>query len=233
MVDESLSVVVIEDDTEIAALIARSFGRAGLTTAFAGTAAEGLDLVRSNEPHVVLLDLGLPDRDGLDVLKEIRQSGNGTGVICVTARVDELDRILGFESGADDYVTKPFSPRELVGRVKALGRRVSAVQGPSAGAKAEATVVDAGRVQLDMGRRDVQVDGEGIDFTRMEFDLLAYLLDRRGAACRRAEIVEQVWGHSWVGNSRTLDVHVGQLRRKVGDALTITTLRGVGYRLET
>lgn len=224
-----LRVVVIEDEPAIADLIARSLRRSGHEVTTASTAVAGLDLIANTGPDVVLLDLGLPDHDGLDVLRDIRRSDEALGVICVTARVDEIDRILGFEVGADDYVTKPFSPRELNGRVKALGRRVLAARGSR---DADNGVLTAGTLEVDCSSRQVTIDGASLDLTRMEFDLLAHLLSHKGHACERLTIVESVWGHSWLGQSRTLDVHVGQLRRKLDDSVTITTLRGVGYRLE-
>lgn len=232
--DKPLRVVVIEDEIEIAALIAKALRRDGHEVDVAATGAGGLELVVGTEPDVVILDLGLPDHDGMDVLRDIRKASNEIGVICVTARVEEIDRVLGFESGADDYVSKPFSPRELVGRVKALGRRVTMARksGSAASGVVAAPVLDTGRVRIAPSRREVMIDGVNTDMTRMEFDLLSYLVAQRGTACTRAAIVETVWGHDWVGNSRTLDVHVGQLRRKLGESLRITTLRGVGYRLE-
>lgn len=224
-----LTVVVIEDDDAIAGLVHKVLTADGHRVIIARTAAGGLDAIRSDEPHVVVLDLGLPDQDGTTVLRTVRDDGNQVGIICVTARADEIDRVLGFELGADDYVTKPFSPRELAGRVRALGRRVRN-QAAAAGSTEEA--FGFGDVIVDVGRKEIRVGGEPIAVTPMERDLVEYFARNRGLALSRLQILEAVWGHDWLGESRTVDMHVAQIRRKLGESAEITTVRGVGYRLE-
>jgi DNA-binding response OmpR family regulator len=145
-------------------------------------------------------------------------------VIFLTARDGEVDRILGLELGADDYMTKPFSPAELVARVKAVLRRVDG------GAAAE--VVQAGRVAIDLGRREVRIDDAVVEFTTKEFELLRFLAERPGLALSRQQILDGVWGYDWFGDARTVDVHIAQVRKKIGDAVPITTVRGLGYRLD-
>lgn len=168
---------------------------------------------------VVLLDLGLPDMDGLEVLRTLRRTTD-VPVIIATARGDETDRIVGLELGADDYVVKPFSVRELAARVRAVARRRRVE--PS---------VDAGRLVVDRSKRQVILDGEPVDVTAKEFDLLAVLAEEPGRAVPRQELFSRVWDPVWVGTGKTLDVHVASLRKKLGDPGLIETVRGVGYRL--
>jgi DNA-binding response OmpR family regulator len=167
---------------------------------------------------LVILDLGLPDMDGLDVLKAIRKISD-VPVIIATARGDEMDRIIGLEIGADDYVVKPFSVRELAARVRAISRR-RVVEAPS----------EMGQVTLDRNRRSVLVSGEPIDLTAKEFDLLAVLLEEPGRVVPRQELYSRVWDPIWIGSGKTLDVHVAGLRKKLGNSDLIETVRGVGYR---
>ena len=172
----------------------------------------------------MVLDIGLPDIDGLEVCRRIRAMGN-LPVIFLTARGDEVDRVLGLEMGADDYLTKPFSPAELVARVKAVLRRVDGRTG--------AEIVQAGRVTIDAGRREIRIDDQPAEFTAKEFDLLRFLAERPGLAQSRQQILDGVWGFDWYGDVRTVDVHIAQVRKKVGHAVEIRTVRGVGYRLES
>ncbi|MEY4169685.1 MAG: hypothetical protein RLZ94_758, partial [Actinomycetota bacterium] len=168
---------------------------------------------------LVLLDLGLPDGDGLEVLREIRKTSD-VPVIIATARGEETDRIVGLELGSDDYVVKPFSVRELAARIRAVGRR----------RRREPTTSSA-RVVVDRDRREATIDGETVDLTAKEFDLLAVLAEEPGRVVPRQELFARVWDPVWVGTGKTLDVHVASLRRKVGDPGLIETVRGVGYRL--
>ncbi|MFP5376483.1 MAG: response regulator transcription factor [Acidimicrobiia bacterium] len=176
----------------------------------------------------MVLDVGLPGGiDGLEVCQRLR-AGEATAavpVVMLTARDGEVDRVLGLELGADDYVTKPFSPRELVARVKAVLRRAD---GPP---PAPSGIVHAGRVVVDSGRREASVDGTVVALAAREFDLLRYLADNAGLALSRRQLLDGVWGPGWCGDERTVDVHVRQLRRKLGDALPLATVWGVGYRL--
>jgi two-component system OmpR family response regulator len=170
-----------------------------------------------------VLDVGLPDVDGLEVCRRLRQTST-IPVIFLTARDGEIDRVLGLELGADDYVTKPFSPAELVARVKAVLRRT---EGPPA-----AEILQVGSATIDLGRREVRVHDTPVAFTTKEFELLRFLAERPGLAMSRQQILDNVWGYDWFGDSRTVDVHVAQVRKKLDDAVRIDTVRGVGYRLE-
>ena len=209
--DESLTVVVVEDDPAIAGLIAKTLEADGHV---------GPDLLhrsrrarrscRDAAPDVVLLDLGLPDQDGSSVLRTLRGQTTRSAIICVTARADEIDRVLGFELGADDYVTKPFSPRELAGRVRALGRRVRREEQPAARRSGSAT-----SWWTPLARR-CAIGSDVVALTPIERDLTEYLARNRGLALSRLQILEAVWGHDWLGESRTVDVHVAQIRRKLG-----------------
>ena len=219
------TVLVVEDEKAIADVVEMYLDQGNFRTRVATTGAEARKQLDDPSIGLVLLDLGLPDDDGIDVLREIRTRGS-LPVIVVTARDGETDRVLGLELGADDYVTKPFSPRELVARVKAVLRREERTDAPD-----EAPVV-AGSVRLDPTSREVQVDGRGVDLTRKEFDLLAYLVARPGRVLNRTQLLEAVWGYPDDVDSRTVDVHVAQLRRKLGDACPVKTVRGVGYKAD-
>jgi DNA-binding response OmpR family regulator len=218
------TILVAEDEANIADLVDLYLAREGFRVLKQSTGAGALEAVRDHRPRLVILDIGLPDIDGLEVCRRIRSVGN-LPVIFLTARGDEVDRVLGLELGADDYLTKPFSPAELVARVKAVLRRVDG------GAPAE--IVQAGRVTIDVGRREIRIDEEPVEFTTKEFDLLRFLAERPGLAQSRQQILDGVWGFDWYGDVRTVDVHIAQVRKKLDRACTITTVRGVGYRMET
>ena len=219
-------VVLIEDDPNIADLVDLYLRNDGYRVYQANNGTTGLALVRDRSPKLVILDVGLPgDLDGLGVCRELR-SRSDIPIIMLTARDGEIDRVLGLELGADDYVTKPFSPRELVARVKAILRRAD---GP---AREAPSVLVAGDVEVDLGRREARVAGEPVALAAREFDLLAYLADNRGLALSRRQLLDGVWGVDWIGDERTVDVHVRQLRKKLGDGFPLTTVWGVGYRLE-
>jgi DNA-binding response OmpR family regulator len=221
---EKGTVLVVEDEANIADLVELYLSREGYRVLKQSTGAGALDAVRDQRPRLVVLDIGLPDIDGLEVCRRIRASGN-LPVIFLTARGDEVDRVLGLELGADDYLTKPFSPAELVARVKAVLRRVDGV--------AAVEIVQAGGVVIDTGRREIRVHDTPVDFTTKEFDLLRFLAERPGLALSRQQILDGVWGYDWFGDVRTVDVHIAQVRKKLGDACTITTVRGVGYRMDS
>ncbi|MCB9400235.1 MAG: response regulator transcription factor [Microthrixaceae bacterium] len=189
----------------------------------------GLELIAAHRPDVVILDVGLPGIDGLEVCRRIRASDAAVSVVFLTARDDEIDRVLGLEMGADDYVTKPFSPRELVARVRAQLRRAAATAAATTVAPA---VIEVGSVEVDLGRHEARRDGEPVGLTTQEFELLAFLGANRGLALSRRQILDGAWGDGWIGDERTVDVHVGQLRRKLGDDLPLVTVWGVGYRLD-
>jgi DNA-binding response OmpR family regulator len=217
------TIVVVDDEANIADLVELYLTRDGFRVVKASTGDAGLRAVEHHRPRLVVLDIGLPDRDGLDVCRELRRTST-LPVIFLTARDDEVDRVLGLELGADDYVTKPFSPAELVARVKAVLRRAEGAAPPE--------VLSLGAVTIDLGRREVLVRGTVVAFTTKEFELLRYLAERPGLALTRQQILDGVWGYDWFGDPRTVDVHIGQVRKKVGDALTIATVRGLGYRLD-
>ena len=222
--DQKGTVVVVDDEPNIADLVDLYLAREGFRVLKTGTGEAGLQAVKDHRPRLVVLDVGLPDVDGLEVCKRLRTTSQ-IPVIFLTARDSEVDRVLGLELGGDDYVTKPFSPAELAARVKAVLRRVDG--GPAA------EVMQVGAVAIDAGRREVRVGGEPVDFTTKEFDLLRYLAERAGLALSRQQILDGVWGYDWYGDARTVDVHIAQVRKKLGDAVDIKTVRGVGYRLES
>jgi DNA-binding response OmpR family regulator len=208
----------------IADLVELYLRRDGFLVHQAADGETALRTIRERRPQLVVLDLGLPGAvDGLEVCRQVRASSD-LPIIMVTARDDEIDRVLGFELGADDYVTKPFSPRELVSRVKAVLRRA---EGTNRRAPA---VLRAGELEVDTGRREARVGGEPVALATREFDLLQFLCENRGLALSRRQLLDGVWGADWVGDDRTVDVHVRQLRKKLGDALPLDTVWGVGYR---
>jgi DNA-binding response OmpR family regulator len=217
------TVVVVDDEPNIADLVELYLEREGYRVQKAATGTAALKVVADARPRLVVLDVGLPDVDGLEVCRRLRQTSQ-VPVIFLTARDGEVDRVLGLELGADDYVTKPFSPMELVARVKAVLRRADGA--------APTEVLQAGEVTVDVGRREVLVNGEVVAFTTKEFDLLRFLVERSGLALSRQQILDGVWGYDWFGDVRTVDVHIAQVRKKIGDAVTISTVRGVGYRLD-
>jgi len=217
------TVLVVDDEPNIADLVELYLIRDGYRVLKAATGAAGLAAVRDERPRLVVLDVGLPDLDGLEVCKRIRQTSQ-VPVIFLTARDGEVDRVLGLELGGDDYLTKPFSPAELVARVKAVLRRADGAP--------VAEVLQIGDATIDAGRREVRVHDEPVEFTTKEFDLVRYLAERPGLALSRQQILDGAWGHDWFGDARTVDVHIAQVRKKLGDAATIVTVRGIGYRLE-
>jgi DNA-binding response OmpR family regulator len=224
MVTEAPAIVLVEDDPHIADLVDLYLRDAGFRVYQATSGEQGLDYVRTRHPKLAILDIGLPGEiDGIEVCRRIRAGGE-LPVIMLTARDDEVDRVLGLELGADDYITKPFSPRELVARVRAVLRRTD-------GPPREADVVIAGRVEVDRTRREARVDGQAIALAARELDLLQYLADNVGVALSRRQLLDNVWGLDWEGDERTVDVHVGQLRKKLGPDLPLATVWGTGYRL--
>ena len=215
-------VLVVEDEPAIAELQRMYLTREGYGVHVARDGAEGLAAARRLKPVAIVLDVGLPTMDGTEVCKALREEGDWVPVLFVTARDDEVDRILGLELGADDYLTKPFSPRELVSRVRAVLRRTQGhvAQPP----------LTLGPVRLDLETREVTVDGADVQLTVTEFDLLAALLRKPGRVLSRDQLLSQVWGYEAAAGTRTVDVHVGQVRQKLGAAGDlIRTIRGVGY----
>jgi DNA-binding response OmpR family regulator len=219
------TVVVIEDDANIADLLDLYLREAGYRVLLAPTGERGLDLVRERRPVLAIIDIGLPGIDGFEVCRRIR-GDNQLPILFLTARDGEIDRILGLELGADDYVTKPFSPREVVARVRAILRRGEAAT------RSAANVVDIGEgMVINLARREVLVAGAPVALATREFDLLAHFAANQGIALSRQQLLDAVWGRDWYGDERTVDVHVRQLRLKLGRELPLATVWGVGYRL--
>jgi DNA-binding response OmpR family regulator len=232
-------VLIVEDEAAIADLLGSYLARDGYEVALATDGEDALRDIATLKPAAVVLDVGLPGIDGIEVCRRIRAAGDWTPVLFVTARDDEVDRVLGLELGADDYISKPFSPREVVARVRAVLRRRPAASGsePVAGSGPPAEpALHVGLVTLDPDRRRVEVGLNGkampVELTTTEFDLLRHLMARPGRVCPRDELLEQVWGYPPGTPTRTLDVHIAQLRAKLGPALQLRTVRGVGYSAE-
>jgi DNA-binding response OmpR family regulator len=219
------TIVVVEDDANIADLLDLYLRREGFRVLLASTGEAGLAAIERERPRLAVLDVGLPGAlDGLEVCRRVRGVGS-LPVLMLTARDGEIDRVLGLELGADDYMAKPFSPRELVARVKAILRRSDGVR-PTAG------VLMAGRVEVDVSRREARVEGSAVALAAREFELLQYLAEHHGVALSRQQLLDGVWGPGWFGDERTVDAHVRQLRKKLGEALPLVTVWGHGYRLD-
>lgn len=229
MPDDS-TVVVVEDDPNICALVEMYLCRDGFTVVRAASGEEGLAAVAAHQPRAVVLDVGLGGRiDGFEVCR--RLGAGNVAILMLTARDEEADRVLGLELGADDYVTKPFSGRELAARVKAILRRVDGRRDACPPDAQVPTVLSAGTVEVDVGRHEARVQGQAVALTAQEFSLLRFLAENAGLALTRQQLLDGAWGTGWYGDERTVDVHVRQLRKKLGDALPVTTVWGVGYRL--
>ena len=216
------TILLVEDEEDIASLVRAYLERDGFRVVWATCGTEGLAALERHDVRLAILDLRLPDTDGLDVCRAIRSSST-LPVVMLTARDEEADRVTGLELGADDYVTKPFSPRELSARVRAVLRRVDP--------EGAGDVLEAGDVALDRRARTVAVAGSDVELTAREFDLLWHLAARPGRVVGRTQLLDRVWGMAFPGGTRTVDVHVGQLRRKLGRPSLIRTVRGSGYKL--
>lgn len=225
-------ILVVDDDREIIRLLRSYLEQAGYEVITAANGETALHLLRREHPDLLVLDLMLPDRDGWDVTRLIRADATlaDTPIIMLTARVDDTDKILGLELGADDYITKPFNPREVLARVRAMLRRQQRLTEHSG-----ATVLQVGQLRLDVARHDVTINGLLLDLTRTEFSLLQTLMQNPGYVFTRSELIEKALGHSYESIERSLDTHIKNLRRKVGDdpkdPAYIQTVYGVGYRL--
>lgn len=220
-------ILVIEDDPSISELITYHLKREGMQVLTAADGRRALEIFNANHPDLLLLDLMLPGLDGFEVCRRVRQASD-VPIIMLTAKGQEDDRVKGFECGADDYVTKPFSPKELVARIRAVLRRSHYAEGPDN--------LIAGKLYIDRKRRRVMVGDQEIELTPKEFDLLALLVTRRGQPVSRESLLEEVWGYEFAGGTRTLDVHIRRLRQKIGDdpqrPTFIETVHGVGYRFK-
>lgn len=218
-------VLVVEDERAISDLLRLYLTREGFGVHVESTGLGGLSAARTMSPTVMIVDVGLPGMDGTEICRTLRAEGNWVPLLFCTARDEEVDRILGLELGADDYVTKPFSPREVVARVRALARRAAQV-----GATSESLVL--GEVAVDTVARRVHVRGDEVALTATEFDLLTHLMAAPGRVFTRDQLLADVWGYAAVVGTRTVDVHVAQLRAKLGADSPIRTVRGVGYSAE-
>lgn len=216
-----MKVLLVEDDQAIASSVVASLSQAGMTVVHVSTGADGISAVHNDTPDVVLMDLGLPDMDGLDASKIIRDTSH-VPIIIVSARGDELDRVLGLELGADDYVVKPFSQRELLARIRAVTRRTSD--------STPEPVISHARLVIDERAHTVLLDGADVSLTAKEFDLLAFLAAEPNVVFRRNDILEHVWDTNWYGTTKTLDAHVASIRKKLGSPDWIQAIRGVGFK---
>jgi two-component system alkaline phosphatase synthesis response regulator PhoP len=224
------TIAIIEDESNIVELVKYNLDRDGYHTLSANNGRKGLDLVRQELPDLVILDLMMPELDGISVCKQLRADPQTKNIpiIILTAKSEEADRVLGLEMGADDYVTKPFSPRELVARVRAVLRRSGAV------GEDEVEVIEIGDIKMDLRQHLARVRGKEVELTPKEFDFLKLLLINPGRAFTREFLLEHLWGYEYFGDTRTVDVHVRRLRQKIetdpADPVYLETVRGVGYR---
>ena len=218
-------ILVVDDEESILNLVTAYLRPEGYEVYTASDGPSGLQAARAYRPDLVVLDIMLPGMDGIELLTSLRRESD-VYVIMLTAKTEETDKIVGLSVGADDYVTKPFSPRELVARIKAALRRLQKGSGPT-----ESSVLVFDRVRIDTGSRPVWVDDKLVDLTAIEFDLLMTLAEHRGLVLSREQLLEKVWGHDYYGEMRVVDVHIGHIRQKLGEDF-IVTVRGVGYRFE-
>jgi two-component system alkaline phosphatase synthesis response regulator PhoP len=225
MTAQGQTVLVVEDEASIASFVALYLKNAGYTVRAVANGTDALAQVEAEQPALIVLDLMLPDIDGIEVCRRIRQRRD-VPILMLTARDEDIDKIIGLEVGADDYMTKPFNPRELVARVKSILRRSTPERRAS-----ETAEIRHGDLHVDAGRREVHIGDEEIQLAPKEFDLLWELLDHRGVVLTRDQLLERVWGYTFAGDTRTVDVHVRQVRRKLGDASPIVTVWGVGYKV--
>lgn len=227
------TVLVVDDERDLARMVQAYLERGGYRVLLAHTGPEGVALAQKVHPDVIVLDLGLPGLDGVEVCRQVR-TFTDCYVLMLTARDDETDKVIGLAVGADDYITKPFSPRELVARVQAVLRRPR-LGAANAAADAPEAVRVFGRLRVDVEGRRVEVAGQSVELTRTEFDILATLTRRPSMAFSRRQVIDEVWDTSWVGDEHVVDVHVAHLRRKLGDDPAapsyVETVRGIGYRM--
>jgi DNA-binding response OmpR family regulator len=224
-VTQQHTILVVEDETSISSFVAAYLRNAGYGVRTAASAKAAVVDLASEIPSLVVLDLNLPDGDGVELCRRIRKSSD-VPILMLTARDEDVDKIIGLEVGADDYMTKPFNPRELVARVKSVLRRASPER-----RRSETEELRHGDLVVNSGKREVHVADEEVHLAPKEFDLLWELLDHRGIVLTRDQLLERVWGYTFAGDTRTVDVHVRQIRRKLGDASPIVTVWGVGYKV--
>jgi DNA-binding response OmpR family regulator len=226
-VSKPATILVVEDEASIASFVSLYLKNAGYAVRAVPTGGAALNHVAAEMPSLIILDLNLPDMDGIEICRRIRKSSD-VPILMLTARDEDVDKIIGLEVGADDYLTKPFNPRELVARVKSVLRRSTPDR-----RRDESQELRHGELVINAGRREVTVGDDEIQLAPKEFDLLWELLDHRGLVLTRDQLLERVWGYTFAGDTRTVDVHVRQIRRKLGDASPIVTVWGVGYKVAT
>jgi len=227
------TILMVEDEASITEPLAEALDREGFATRVAGTVADAISAAEDEMPDLVLLDVMLPDGSGYDVARSLRESSK-VPIIMLTARGQETDRIVGLELGADDYIVKPFSAREVAARIRAVLRRAGDSARPAAPPPDKHGPLEVGPVRIDRNRRTASVSGDDLDLTRKEFELLELLMREAGTVIFRERLIDEVWDVNWFGSTKTLDVHVSSLRRKLGDDSAnprfIHTVRGVGFR---
>lgn len=223
MNDKNQSILIVEDEESISSFVSMYLEREGFGVTVANTGEKALGHLQDENPDLIVLDLMLPDMDGLDICRTVRSTSN-VPIIMLTARDEDVDKIVGLEVGADDYVTKPFNARELVARIKGILRRATA---QPAGSKR----LRCGNLLIDAARRECTVADEPVMLAPKEFDLLWELLEQNGVVLNREQLLESVWGYTYAGDTRTVDVHVRQLRRKLGDDCPVVTVWGSGYKV--
>lgn len=229
--DEQPFILIAEDEPNIASFAKMYLEAAGFRVDVAERGDDALESIAAERPDLLLLDLNLPGVDGFEVTRRIRQGdARAMPILMLTARDDAVDKVVGLELGADDYVTKPFDPRELVARVRAVLRR-SDGRADAAGDDDMPPVLEVDDLRIEVGPREVFVKGDAVALTPKEFDLLTALVQARGLVLSREQLLEKVWGYTFLGDSRTIDVHVRQLRRKLADACPIETVWGTGYKV--
>ncbi|HKL76020.1 MAG TPA: response regulator transcription factor [Halanaerobiales bacterium] len=226
----SKKILVIDDEKNIRELIKFNLEAEDYKVIIAATGKEGLELI-DNSFDLIVLDLMLPEVDGLTVCKKIRNNENYSfiPIIMLTAKSEEVDKILGLEIGADDYITKPFSPRELLARIKAIFRRVDEQEQRKKEKNSQKEIIKVGNLELDQDRHEARKNGDPLKLTPKEFELFKYLLFNKNRVLTRDVLLEKIWGYTYSGDTRTVDVHIRRLRKKIGDGY-ITTVRGVGYK---
>jgi two-component system, OmpR family, alkaline phosphatase synthesis response regulator PhoP len=225
-------ILIIEDEPNIRELVSYNLKAGGFLSLEAEDGIVGMEMAVTQNPDLILLDIMLPGKDGYEICKELRSAGYHTPIIMMTAKTDEIDKVLGLEFGADDYIAKPFGVRELMARIKAVLRRIEG----NVGVEPAGEILKVDDISIDIGRHEVTVDGRKVDLTMKEFELLTFLARNKGRAFSRDELLDKVWGINYLGESRTVDVHIRHLRKKMSlledEDKYIETIRGKGYKMK-
>lgn len=226
------TILIIEDEPNIRELVSYNLRAGGFLPLEAEEGISGMEMAENQKPDLILLDIMLPGKDGYEICKELRSAGNKTPIIMMTAKTDEVDKVLGLEFGADDYISKPFGVRELMARIKAVLRRYEG----NGGEEPAREILSVDEMSIDIGRHEVTVEGRKVELTMKEFELLTFLARNRGRAFSRDELLDKVWGINYLGESRTVDVHIRHLRKKMSfhtdEDKYIETIRGKGYKMK-